>query len=137
MKIILILCLFLSIPVIAKDESAARELFEKYISSLSKKDLQGIISIMDPHFLEVNGGREHWKEVLKDYGDEYKGAKVIKVEFMEWSGKHYARFNFRKKNEKEKPLSDNWYLLKLVGDKFLIYEFLDHYTPGVAPGDDK
>jgi hypothetical protein len=130
MRIFLVLSLFFSLTVAAQDEAAARIVFEKYISSIEKNDLSGLLSIMNDNFLKETGGKDHWKEVLKNLGHDYKGAKVVEVELKKFKGRYYARFNFRKKSEKEKPLSDKWFLLEKVGDKFLIHDFLDHFIPG-------
>jgi hypothetical protein len=130
MRILLLLFLFFSLTVNAQDEARVRVLFEKYISSIEKKDLSSLLSTMDDNFLKETGGKDHWKEILKTIGPEYKGAKVIDVELKTYKGLIYARFNFRKKTEKEKPLGDKWFLLTKVGDKFLIHDFLDHFIPG-------
>jgi hypothetical protein len=129
MKIFLILCVFVSLSVFARDEASARLLFQKYISSIENKDLSALLSTMDDHFIKETGGKDHWKEVIEMLGHEYKGARVVQVELKKFNGRYYARFNFRKKSETEKPLGDKWFQLKLIGNKFIIYDFLDHFIP--------
>ena len=129
MKILLILFVFFSLSVSASNEDSARILFQKYISSIGNKDLSALLSTMDDNFITETGGKDHWKEVIEMLGHEYKGAKVVQVELKKYKGRYYARFNFRKKSEKEKPLGDKWFHLKLIEDKFLIHDFLDHFIP--------
>lgn len=129
MKILLLLLTLFSVSTFAKDEAAARELFEKYITSFEKSDVEGLLRTMDPYFLRETGGKEHWKEVVGAFAKDYKGAKVVKVELAIVKDQYFGRFNFSKKNEKAGLLTDKWFQLTLVNDKFLLHDFIDHFDP--------
>jgi hypothetical protein len=129
MKFFILILLLCSFSSFASTEAEARLLFEKYLTSFESKDLPGLLSTMDDHFIKETGGKEHWKEVIETFAKDYKGAKVKRVELRTVRGNYYGRFNFSQKNKKESPLSDKWFLLVLIDGKFVIHDFIDHFNP--------
>jgi len=123
-KYLFIFVFLLHLPARADLTAEAKQLFTDYMDSFHEQNHAKLISLMDDNFLEQSGGKDKWKEVLKD---PHPKEVVKKVEVKKVNNHYFARFSTT--GEGEDPGFGSWFILVKKDGKLRLHAFAQDFDP--------